>query len=208
MSNLATINYQQCTFFQSAELFSQCPHDIGTEVAFAGRSNAGKSSVINALTQQKKLARVSKTPGRTQLINFFNLNEDQRLVDLPGYGYAKVPLAMRAQWENELEQYFQYRESLKGLVIIMDVRHPLQNFDEGMLHFAESRKLPCHVLLNKADKFKFGAAKNQLMKVSQQLRKRPGQHSVQLFSAMQKTGLDELKEKLDAWLHLDETPED
>ncbi|MEM8594425.1 MAG: ribosome biogenesis GTP-binding protein YihA/YsxC [Pseudomonadota bacterium] len=193
MTQPPSIHYQQAKFLISAEKFSQCTNDEGAEVAFAGRSNVGKSSVINALTRQTKLARVSKTPGRTQLINFFSLNEQQRLVDLPGYGYAKVPAAMRERWKKELNKYFERRESLRGLVIIMDIRHPLTPFDLSMIDYAETCQIPTQIILNKADKFKFGAAKSILLKVNQQLAARTLEYSIQLFSATKKTGMDELE---------------
>ncbi|MGB2046141.1 MAG: ribosome biogenesis GTP-binding protein YihA/YsxC, partial [Porticoccaceae bacterium] len=129
------INYQIAEFLTSAPTIKECPVDTGSEVAFAGRSNAGKSSAINALTRKRGLARTSKTPGRTQLINFFQLTENKRLVDLPGYGYAKVPRAMKAEWDRHLANYLQMRESLAGLILLMDIRHPLQDYDQQMLNW-------------------------------------------------------------------------
>ncbi len=147
-------------FTQSAPSIRQCPGDSGAEVAFAGRSNAGKSSAINTLCQNHKLARTSKTPGRTQLINFFALNDEQRLVDLPGYGFAKVPLATKKEWDKNLSQYLYERQSLVGLVLLMDIRQPMKEFDTMMLNWAVEREMPVRILLTKADKLKKGPAKS------------------------------------------------
>ena len=180
-------------FLMSAPKLNLCVEDTGYEIAFAGRSNAGKSSAINALTNQKQLARASKKPGRTQMINFFSLgNPDQRLVDLPGYGYAAVPEAMKLVWQKELENYLIHRQSLQGLVLLMDIRHPLQHFDVMMLEWAYSRKLFVHVLLTKSDKLNRGPASKVLQEVQQQLKKMKLQFSIQLFSSMNKQGLEEL----------------
>ena len=180
-------------FLMSAPKLNLCVEDTGYEIAFAGRSNAGKSSAINALTNQKQLARASKRPGRTQMINFFSLgNPDQRLVDLPGYGYAAVPEAMKLVWQKELENYLIHRQSLQGLVLLMDIRHPLQHFDVMMLEWAYSRKLFVHVLLTKSDKLNRGPASKVLQEVQQQLKKMKLQFSIQLFSSMNKQGLEEL----------------
>lgn len=193
-------DYRAAAFLTSASKVSQCPEDSGWEVAFAGRSNAGKSSAINSLTANKKLARTSKTPGRTQLINFFQLSENQRLVDLPGYGFAKVPLAVKKEWTRQLENYLQVRESLRGLVLLMDVRHPMQEFDRQMLGWAIAAEMPVHILLTKADKLKNGPAGNTLLQVRKQARDYGDQVSVQLFSALKHTGHKELIAVLDAWL--------
>jgi len=184
----------------SASKLSQCPPDEGWEVAFAGRSNAGKSSAINSLTGNKKLAKTSKTPGRTQLLNFFALSESQRLVDLPGYGFAKVPQAVKREWTRQLENYLQRRESLRGLVLMMDVRHPLQPFDQQMLGWALQASMPVHILLTKADKLKKGPAKSTLLKVRAQLKAQEELVSVQLFSALKHSGHEELQRVLNAWL--------
>ena len=184
---------RKAEFLMSAPKLNLCVEDTGYEIAFAGRSNAGKSSAINALTNQKQLARASKKPGRTQMINFFSLgNPDQRLVDLPGYGYAAVPEAMKLVWQKELENYLIHRQSLQGLVLLMDIRHPLQHFDVMMLEWAYSRKLFVHVLLTKSDKLNRGPASNVLQEVQQELRKMKLQFSIQLFSSMNKQGLEEL----------------
>lgn len=199
---MTRLNYHATRFMTSAPTLAMCPPDDGREVAFAGRSNAGKSSAINALTQQKALARTSKTPGRTQLINFFSVGDDtqSRLVDLPGYGFAKVPEKVKLEWQRHLADYLQRRASLQGLVLLMDVRHPLTEFDEMMLGWADEQDMSVHILLTKADKLKPGAAKSSLLQVRQRLREWEDLVSVQLFSALKKQGLDEARARLDAWL--------
>ena len=193
-------NYRQAEFLTSASKVSQCPPDVGWEVAFAGRSNAGKSSAINSLTDNKKLARTSRTPGRTQLINFFQLTDKQRLVDLPGYGYAKVPLAIKREWNKQLENYLRQRESLRGLILLMDSRHPMQPFDEQMLDWAQNAQMPVHILLTKADKLKKGPAKSTLLKLRNQLTEHKKLVSIQLFSALKHSGHEELTKVLNTWL--------
>ncbi|MAK31710.1 ribosome biogenesis GTP-binding protein YihA/YsxC [Acinetobacter sp.] len=184
---------RKAEFLMSAPKLSLCVEDTGYEIAFAGRSNAGKSSAINSLTNQKQLARASKKPGRTQMINFFSLgNPDQRLVDLPGYGYAAVPEDMKRIWQKELENYLIHRQSLQGLVLLMDIRHPLQHFDTMMLEWAHSRKLFVHILLTKADKLNRGPANQGLLDVKQTLKKMKLSFSIQLFSSLNKQGLEEL----------------
>ena len=195
-----TPNYRGAQFLTSAAKLSQCPPDEGWEVAFAGRSNAGKSSAINSLTTNNKLAKTSKTPGRTQLINFFALSESQRLVDLPGYGFAKVPLKVKQEWTRQLENYLQKRECLQGLIVLMDIRHPLQPFDQQMLDWTASANMPVHILLTKADKLKRGAASATLLKVRSALEPLGERASVQLFSALKHTGHEELTAILDNWL--------
>ncbi|RAW07210.1 YihA family ribosome biogenesis GTP-binding protein [Halomonas elongata] len=204
---MSRLNYQAASFLTSAPTLAQCPADTGAEVAFAGRSNAGKSSAINVLTRQKALARTSKTPGRTQLINFFTLGDDTelRLVDLPGYGYAKVPDSVKLEWQRHLADYLQRRTSLRGLVLLMDVRHPLTEFDQTMLGWADEQDMPVHILLTKADKLKSGAAKNALQQVRSQLREWEDLVSIQLFSALKKQGIEEVHARLDDWL-LSEAP--
>lgn len=206
---MITTDYQkiirQTAFSLSAPTLKLCPPDTGFEVAFAGRSNAGKSSAINTITHQKQLARSSKTPGRTQMINFFNVgSEHSRIVDLPGYGYAQVPEAMKIKWQKELENYLVHRESLTGLILLTDIRHPLKYFDEQMLHWAKDGDLPVHVLLTKADKLKRGAQKTALLQTKKQLQTLDLPFSIQLFSALNKEGLDELADVLGNWLHLGE----
>jgi GTP-binding protein len=196
-----TISYTKAQFLLSAPTLSQCPDDDGCEVAFAGRSNAGKSSAINVLTRQGKLARTSKTPGRTQLINFFSLTDRCRLVDLPGYGYAKVSKAVKQRWDEHLAEYLQQRQSLRGLILLMDVRHPLQEFDRQMVLWASESNMPVHILLTKADKLKRGPAMNTMHQIRRELEDRQGEASVtvQLFSALKRTGVDELEELLTRW---------
>ena len=195
-------HYRQATFELSAAKLSQLPADTGYEVAFAGRSNAGKSSVLNVITEQKALARTSKTPGRTQLINVFSLDDERRLIDLPGYGYAKVPEKVKEEWQKLLDSYLQTRECLRGIVLIMDIRHPLKPFDQMMLEWSYACKLPIHILLNKADKLKRGPAKSTLLVVQKELKDFENLVSVQLFSALDKTGKDECYQFLDNCLAL------
>jgi GTP-binding protein len=195
------IDYHRAVFLKSAPTLADCPPDQGVEVAFAGRSNAGKSSALNALTRQGKLARTSKTPGRTRLMNFFALAPGQRLVDLPGYGYAKVPKAMKAEWDQHLAHYLRARSSLRGLVLLMDIRHPLQTFDQHMLAWAAEAALPVHVLLTKADKLNRGPAQATLLGVRREVA-RVGLTEVtaQTFSAQTGLGLPALEARLSDWL--------
>ncbi len=193
-------DYRQATFLISAAKLHQCPLDEGWEVAFAGRSNAGKSSAINSLTNNRKLARTSKTPGRTQLLNFFSLSPQQRLVDLPGYGYAKVPVAVKREWTRQLENYLSKRQSLRGLILLVDARHPLQPFDQQILDWSIAAQMPVHILLTKSDKLKKGPAKSALLGTRRALEPHRDLVSVQLFSALKNQGLDELRETLDHWL--------
>ncbi|GHE21004.1 ribosome biogenesis GTP-binding protein YihA/YsxC [Halomonas urumqiensis] len=196
------LNYQSARFLISAPTLASCPTDSGAEVAFAGRSNAGKSSAINTLTRQKALARTSKTPGRTQLINFFSLGDDtsRRLVDLPGYGFAKVPEKVKLEWQRHLSDYLQRRASLRGLVVVMDVRHPLSEFDQTLLGWADDKHMPVHILLTKADKLKQGAAKAALQQVKNRLREWEDLVSLQLFSSLKGQGVEEAHQRLDGWL--------
>lgn len=201
--------YQRATFLQSAAKLNQCPSSVTAEVAFAGRSNAGKSSAINTLTANKKLARTSKTPGRTQLINYFSIDDERSLVDLPGYGYAKVPLSMKREWQKNLSQYLQQRKVLKGLVIVMDIRHPMQDFDTMMLNWAMEGEMPVHILLTKSDKLKKGPAKSTLLAVEKHLRDANVDDlvTVQQFSALKNQGIAELVTVLDRWLCCDDAAE-
>jgi GTP-binding protein len=198
---------QQASFLISAARVEQCPADEGLEIAFAGRSNAGKSSALNTLTHAN-LARTSKTPGRTQLLNFFRLDDERRLVDLPGYGYAKVPIPLKQHWQHHLEAYLGSRRSLAGLVLMMDIRHPLTDFDRMMLDWSQASRMPLHILLTKADKLAFGAAKNALLKVQRELHQHWGEHvSVQLFSAPKRQGVEQAQAVLAGWLGLLEEDE-
>ncbi|MCQ3829896.1 YihA family ribosome biogenesis GTP-binding protein [Microbulbifer elongatus] len=207
-SNVERINFRRAEFLTSAPTLAECPEDSGAEVAFAGRSNAGKSSAINALTDNSKLARTSKTPGRTQLINFFRLSEQQRLVDLPGYGYAKVARSMKDEWQRHLAFYLEQRHCLKGLVLLMDIRQPLKEFDLQMLSWATTSGLPTHILLTKADKLKNGPANNARFAVEKELKalELDRNVTVQIFSAPKRKGLDKLERQLNQWLSLAPTP--
>lgn len=175
------------------------PDDSGYEVAFAGRSNAGKSSALNAITQRRGLARTSKTPGRTQHLVFFELDEQHRLVDLPGYGFAKVPEKIKREWGRAMETYLSQRQSLKGLILLMDIRHPMTDFDTQMISWCQHANMPVHILLTKCDKLKRGAAQNVLLKIRRELVHSP-LTSIQLFSAMNLTGVEEARQVLDQWL--------
>jgi len=193
------LNYQKAVFLLSVADLPQLPPDKGIEVAIIGRSNAGKSSVLNQLTQNKKLARVSKTPGRTQLINLFGLDESRRLADLPGYGYAKVPPSVKKKWQTLLDNYLRSRECLRGLILVMDIRHPLKEFDHLMLSWSSQCNLPVHILLNKCDKLTQSAASKTLREVKNDLKPYVNEISVQTFSATKGKGVKELREKMDDW---------
>jgi GTP-binding protein len=184
--------YHQAKFINSSPDLKSTPPDTGLEIAFAGRSNAGKSSAINTLTRQTGLARTSKTPGRTQALNFFEINEQQRFVDLPGYGYAKVPLPVKKKWHQLMEMYLTKRKSLCGMVLVMDVRHPLTEFDWQMIEWCQHTQLPLHIILTKADKLNFGAAKNVMLQIEKELSESPMPLSLQLFSSLKKMGVDEI----------------
>lgn len=192
-------NYHVTHFVTSAPDIRHLPADSGIEVAFAGRSNAGKSSALNALTNQKSLARTSKTPGRTQLINLFQVAEGCRLVDLPGYGYAEVPEEMKLKWQRALAEYLQMRNCLKGLVVLMDIRHPLKDLDRQMISWAVQSNIEVLVLLTKADKLASGARKAQLKAVRDAAEEFAGDVQVEMFSSLKKIGIDKLKQKLDSW---------
>ncbi len=192
-------NYHVTHFVTSAPDIRHLPVDSGVEVAFAGRSNAGKSSALNTLTNQKSLARTSKTPGRTQLINLFEVADGYRLVDLPGYGYAEVPEEMKLKWQRALAEYLQKRDSLKGLVILMDIRHPMKDLDQQMVQWAVNSHIPVLVLLTKADKLASGARKKQLNLVREHSQSFEGDVQVEMFSSLKKIGVDKLKNKLDEW---------
>lgn len=192
-------HYQKAYFLLSAAQMAQLPPDQGVEVAIVGRSNAGKSSVLNRLTQNKGLARVSKTPGRTQLINIFVLDDDRRLIDLPGYGYAKVPLAIKLKWQETVDAYINERECLKGMVLVMDIRHPLRDLDVALLEYCEHRQLPVHILLNKADKLSKSVVIQTLNAVKKELKNYSNAITIQTFSALKITGLKELQDTMDVW---------
>jgi len=190
-------HYPEAQFIKSANALSQFVPDIGAEVAVAGRSNAGKSSAINVIVNQRQFARTSKTPGRTQLVNFFSLRDDQRLIDLPGYGFAKVPTRTRAHWRDLIADYFETRKSLRGLFLIIDIRRQITDFDQLMLKFAEQVSLPTHVLLTKTDKLKRGQAATALLEVRRDL---GDIATAQHFSALTRLGEDEARAKLDEFL--------
>lgn len=184
-------HFPEARFLLSAWQPQQFPADEGAEVAFAGRSNAGKSSALNAITGRVSLARTSKTPGRTQLINFFGLDGQHRLTDLPGYGYAKVPAEMQRHWRELLTRYVEVRASLVGMVIVMDARRPLTDYDMQMLEWSRAHALPAHLLLTKADKLNRGEANMTLKKVRAET---AGVATAQLFSAVTKQGVDEARQ--------------
>lgn len=195
------ISFNSARFMTSASKAAECPTDEGLEVAFAGRSNAGKSSAINTITNNSKLARTSKTPGRTQLINFFSLSvPGSRLVDLPGYGFAKVSKEMKDDWQRHLAHYLENRKSLQALVLVMDIRHPCTDFDNMMLQWAEDSELPVIVLATKADKLKPGASKNAAQSIKKELKKYQSVKAVVRFSSLQKTGVDDAQEIISEYL--------
>ncbi len=195
---------EKARYLGSAHTPAQLPADGGLEVAFAGRSNAGKSSALNALTRQNALARVSKTPGRTQQLVFFEVQPQRYLVDLPGYGYAKVPMEMKAHWQGFIDRYFRQREALRGLVVVMDIRHPLKDYDRQMLEYAVARGLPAHALLTKADKLGRGQQAQALQAVRKELQATFGDAGigVQTFSSESKQGVDEARAVVAGWLEL------
>ncbi|PXX93391.1 YihA family ribosome biogenesis GTP-binding protein [Marinobacter vulgaris] len=196
-----SISFNSARFLTSASRLEECPPDHGAEVAFAGRSNAGKSSAINCITTNGKLARTSKTPGRTRLINFFSLNrENCRLVDLPGYGYAKVSRDMKDDWQKHLGHYLNDRRCLRGLVLVMDIRHPLTDFDQMMVEWCEHNKLPLMILATKADKLKFGQAKTAMLNIGRKLEGLECLQHLVMFSATSKRGLEESQDALTHWL--------
>lgn len=192
--------YQDAQFLLSASALSQLPAESAGEVAFAGRSNAGKSSAINAICNQRGLARTSKTPGRTQHLVVFRLPGDRALVDLPGYGYAKVPESVKQAWGLLIERYLQNRSVLRGLVLVMDSRHPLTGFDRQLLEWCRSCTLPVHVLLTKSDKLKRGPAKSTLLQVRRWLEEQGIAATAQLFSAVHRSGVEAARVVLDGWL--------
>lgn len=194
--------YHQARFLTSAAKLSQAPRDEGREVAFAGRSNAGKSSAINVICNQKGLARISKTPGRTQLLNFFILDETRRLVDLPGYGYASVAEEIKLRWQAELAAYLEHRQSLKGVVMLMDIRHPLKTYDRQLLEWSRRIGISVHILLTKADKLKRGAVMKSLKEVEKGLKLIGEDFTIQPFSALKRQGFAQVHEVMDEWLEI------
>jgi len=198
------LNFNQTRFLKSVAELSQLPPDQGAEVAFAGRSNAGKSTAINAITAIGHLARASKTPGRTQLINYFEVDSVHRLVDLPGYGFAKVPTALKLHWQALMNAYLIQRQSLNALFLMMDIRHPLTPTDWQMIQWAVGEELPIHILLTKADKLKRGPGNSVLLNIRKELSGYENFISIQLFSAMSHQGVEEAREKLNSLLSLEE----
>jgi GTP-binding protein len=197
--------FSRADYLLAAHTARQLPADDGFEVAFAGRSNAGKSSALNALCGRNALARVSKTPGRTQQLVYFSLPPypDRYLVDLPGYGYAKVPQELQAHWQAFIHDYFEQRRALRGLVVVMDIRHPLRDYDLQMLGYAMRRGLPAHALLTKADKLGRGAAGNVVLAVRKDLQARWGDSvGVQAFSGESKQGVEQVREAVAGWLEM------
>jgi GTP-binding protein len=193
------IHYQNTHFITSAPDIRHLPEDEGIEVAFAGRSNAGKSSSLNRLTNQRGLAKTSKTPGRTQLINLFKVTEGCHIVDLPGYGYAQVPLKLKEKWQKSLGEYLQKRKCLKGLVVLMDIRHPMKDLDQQLIFWAVECDIPVQVLLTKADKLKTGARKAQVLKIRESSVGFGGNVKVDAFSSLKGIGVDVLRNTLDSW---------
>ncbi|MFC0173196.1 ribosome biogenesis GTP-binding protein YihA/YsxC [Vibrio comitans] len=193
------IHYQNTHFITSAPDIRHLPEDEGIEIAFAGRSNAGKSSALNRLTNQRALAKTSKTPGRTQLINLFKVDENCHIVDLPGYGFAQVPLELKKKWQKSLGEYLQRRECLKGLVVLMDIRHPMKDLDQQMIFWAVDSGIPVQVLLTKADKLKSGARKAALLKIRKDAEGFGGDVNVEAFSSLKGIGVDQLRARLDTW---------
>jgi len=194
-----SINLNKATFTISAPDIRRLPEDTGVEVAFAGRSNAGKSSALNTLTRINGLARTSKTPGRTQLINVFEIADDHRLIDLPGYGFAKVPLEMKKKWQKALGEYLEKRNCLKGIVILMDIRHPLKDLDMDLIQWAADSNLPVLALLTKSDKLSQGKASTEVLKVKKVLATLNADIKVQAFSSLKKTGVDQATSVITNW---------
>jgi len=193
-------HYQQTRFILGTPDARRAPPDAGAEVAFAGRSNAGKSSALNVITGQRSLARISKAPGRTREINFFLVRENLRLVDLPGYGYAKVSREMQQQWQQHIARYLETRRSLCGVFLLMDIRHPLKPYDEMVLRWCHAAGLRTHVLLTKADKLKRGPASTTLLQVRNRVQAMHPETSVQLFSSLTRDGAEAARGVLDSWL--------
>ncbi len=202
-----TIHLSKATFTVSAPDIRRLPEDSGIEVAFAGRSNAGKSSALNTLTNQRGLARISKTPGRTQLINVFEIAENKRLIDLPGYGFAKVPLEMKKKWQKALGEYLEKRECLRGLVILMDIRHPLKDLDMDLIQWAADSELPVLALLTKSDKLSQGKVSAEVLKVKKTLETLNADIKVQAFSSLKKTGTEQATTVIHQWFSPELSPE-
>lgn len=192
--------YKKVTFLKSVANMRQLPSDQGLEVAFVGRSNSGKSSALNCLTGIKNLAYTSKTPGRTQLLNFFSLDDSRRLVDLPGYGYATAPQKIKETWQRNIVCYLEKRLCLQGLVLLMDCRHPMKELDQVMINWCFKRQLPVHIMLTKIDKINRSTIKNTLLQISNHYQLMGDNISVQSFSALKKEGIEDLINHLNKWL--------
>lgn len=192
--------FRRAQFKLAAHELHQLPADRGAEIAFAGRSNAGKSSALNKICDQTGLARTSKTPGRTQQLVVFTLDDERRLIDLPGYGYAKVPNVLRDHWRETIDGYLRTRASLRGIALIMDSRHPLKDFDRMMLEYCRDIGLLCHVLMTKADKLSRGDAARTLLATRKEMGEECPGATVQLFSSLTKAGVDEARSVLGGWL--------
>jgi len=201
------VHLSKATFTISAPDIRKLPEDSGIEVAFAGRSNAGKSSALNTLTNQRGLARISKTPGRTQLINVFEIDDNKRLIDLPGYGFAKVPLEMKKKWQKALGEYLEKRESLKGLVVLMDIRHPLKDLDMDLIQWAADSELPVLALLTKCDKLSQGKRSAEVLKVKKALAPLNADIRVQAFSSLKRTGAEQADTIICDWFRQDDIEE-
>ena len=191
---------RQPEFLLGAAEVQQFPNDTKVEIAFAGRSNVGKSSAINAITNRRKLARTSKTPGRTQQINFFSLGSEARLVDLPGYGFAQVPLKVKEKWQKTIHQYLAERENLLILVLLMDIRHPLTPLDQQIIQWASDSELPTQILLTKADKYKQGRLKATVLQVEKELSSIPGNFAVEPFSSLNYLGVNKIRQQMAEWV--------
>lgn len=202
------IDFRRTTFVTSAPDISKLPNDVGAEIAIIGRSNSGKSSSINAICDQKTLAKTSRTPGRTRLINLFKVNEGIYLVDLPGYGYAQVPEQMKRQWQKAMTDYLQQRKCLCGLVVTMDIRTPLRDHDRMIIDWSIAANLPCLILLTKADKFGVNKRKEMVGEVKTQLSEFGGNFTIIAFSALSKIGIDETRNVLKNWFTLFHTNDD
>ena len=202
------IDFRRTTFVTSAPDISKLPNDVGAEIAIIGRSNSGKSSSINAICDQKTLAKTIRTPGRTRLINLFKVNEGKYLVDLPGYGYAQVPEQMKRQWQKAMTDYLQQRKCLCGLVVTMDIRTPLRDHDRMIIDWSIAANLPCLILLTKADKFGVNKRKEMVGEVKTQLSEFGGNFTIIAFSALRKIGIDETRNVLKNWFTLFHTNDD
>lgn len=200
---LQNFSFSNVSFIKSAPTLAQSPTDIGIEIAFVGRSNAGKSSAINTITGRNGLARTSKTPGRTQLMNYFYIDENRRLVDLPGYGYAKVPVRVQREIEELLGSYLSQRQCLQGVILLMDIRHPLTDTDRHFIDFAQQYDLPVHILLTKCDKLSRGKSNTTLIEIRKELSAYPNV-TVQTFSATHRIGIEAIYRKLDEWFNFDD----